>query len=258
MYLNDLILNILYLRISIPLNKIIAYVNMKVLNFLYLFVCICNATKIISITSGGLKGFYMFGVCKYIKENYDLKNAKFYGASAGAWNSLYLSLKETNENFYNYVCSMNVDNLKNLYNIEENIKSSILNKYSNKDFKLSKLNLCVGVLKKCSIKKKIFSEFDNIEDAIDCCMASSHIPYITNGSPLYKYKKYNCIDGGFFPLPHPTNETPTIIIEPNMWKNKEVDLYADIKNLNIRKLVEIGYKDACKNKYELDFLLGYF
>ena len=46
--------------------------------------------KIISISPAGYKGFYVMGVCKYIKQNYNLDNYVFTGASAGAWNSLLL------------------------------------------------------------------------------------------------------------------------------------------------------------------------
>ena len=33
-----------------------------------------DANRVISIRAGGLKGFYMFGICKYIKENHNLDN----------------------------------------------------------------------------------------------------------------------------------------------------------------------------------------
>ena len=230
---------------------------MKTIYFLYLLFNICNALKTISITSGGLHGFYMFGICKFIKKNYGMEKTILYGASAGAWNSLYLSLKEDNDNFESYISSMNVSKVKNLYTIENNIKKSILSNYDVDDFYLNKNNICVGVIEKYRIKRKIFSQFDSLEDIIDCCMASSHIPYITNGALLYKYKKYNCLDGGIFPLPNPDSVQPSIIIEPNIWNNKEIDKYSDIRNLNIPKLIELGYEDSIKNKYELDFLLKY-
>lgn len=231
---------------------------MKIIFFLYLLIYVCDALNTISITSGGLKGFYMFGICKFIKENYNLENTELYGASAGSWNSLYLSMKDDNKKFHDYIYSMKVDNLKNLYNIEEIIKKDTLTNFNENNFDLSKINICVGVIKSYKIKKKIFSKFDNLEDVIDCCMASSHIPYITNGSPVYKYKKYTCLDGGIFPLPHPDNVRTSLIIEPNIWNNKEMDKYCDISKLNIPKLIELGYEDAKKNRYELDFLLGYF
>ena len=65
------------------------------MKIIYAFLIFLNIvySKVISIKSGGLKGFYMFGISKYIKENYNLNNFHFYGAIAGSWNSLYLSQK---------------------------------------------------------------------------------------------------------------------------------------------------------------------
>ena len=47
--------------------------------------------KIISISPGGLNGYYLVGIISYIKSNYDLSNYLFTGASAGAWSSLFMS-----------------------------------------------------------------------------------------------------------------------------------------------------------------------
>ena len=40
--------------------------------------------KIITLSPGGFRGFYTFGLCKFLKENYDLSEYVFSGASAGA------------------------------------------------------------------------------------------------------------------------------------------------------------------------------
>ena len=49
--------------------------------------------KMISISPAGIYGFYTLGTCAYIKENYDVSDYIFSGASAGSWNSLYMVLK---------------------------------------------------------------------------------------------------------------------------------------------------------------------
>ena len=66
-----------------------------------LFIGLSNSIKIISSKAAGLKGFYMLGVSKYIKDNYDLSDTIFYGASAGSWNSLYLSNIIPNDELFN-------------------------------------------------------------------------------------------------------------------------------------------------------------
>ena len=60
----------------------------------------------------------MFGISKYIKENYNLNNFHFYGASAGSWNSLYLSQKNIDNLLFKQLISMNLHSFKNLYDIE--------------------------------------------------------------------------------------------------------------------------------------------
>jgi hypothetical protein len=49
--------------------------------------------KLITISPGGFKGFYLLGILTYIKENYNVDNLIYSGASAGAWNSLFMSYK---------------------------------------------------------------------------------------------------------------------------------------------------------------------
>lgn len=214
-------------------------------------VCFSNGIRIISIRSGGLKGFYMFGICKYIKENYNLDNISYFGASAGAWNSLFLSDKTKNDKLYNYLTNLKVNNFKNLYEIELLLKDFILNNYSDDDFDLKKLNLCVAVLKGCRIKRKTFSNFNTLEDTLECCLASSHIPYITNRSATYTYRNNNCVDGGFFKDPHNKLIKPNLLIYPDMWDNQIINEFTNINNLDINNLIFQGYRDAYINREEL-------
>ena len=62
--------------------------------------------KIISITPGGFKGFYTLGICHYLKDNYDLSEFLYSGASAGSWNALFLSFKGNNKDFLNNIFDM--------------------------------------------------------------------------------------------------------------------------------------------------------
>ena len=193
----------------------------------------------------------MFGICKYIKENYNLDNISYFGASAGAWNSLFLSDKTKNDKLYNYLTNLKVNNFKNLYEIELLLKDFILNNYRDDDFDLKKLNLCVAVLKGCRIKRKTFSNFNTLEDTLECCLASSHIPYITNRSATYTYRNFNCIDGGFFKDPHNKLIKPNLLIYPDMWDNQIINEFTNINNLDINNLIFQGYRDAYINREEL-------
>ena len=54
---------------------------------------------IISLSPGGLNGFYMAGVVSFLKQQYDLSNCVFTGASAGAWNALYMCCNADHDTF---------------------------------------------------------------------------------------------------------------------------------------------------------------
>ena len=54
-------------------------------------------------------------------------------------------------------------------------------------FDLKKIFIGVTTFKNFMPNIQIYSDFDDLEDAINCCMASSHIPLITGGiSNRYK------------------------------------------------------------------------
>lgn len=229
---------------------------MNVLFIIILFIYYVSSHKIISISAGGLKGFYMFGICKYIKNHYDLQDFTFYGASAGAWNSLYLSHNLNRDPLDEYLRKLNRRNFKNLFEIEELLTKHFYS-YNENDFDFSRLNICLCVLNKYYIEKRIINEFDDLHDVLECCKASSHIPYFTSNHPVYFYKNLTAIDGGVFPVPHHNYYTPELFITPNIFKNNYLKKYCDIKNLNIKKLIDLGYQDAKNNKKNLDSVLLY-
>lgn len=229
---------------------------MNVLFIIILFIYYVSSHKIISISAGGLKGFYMFGICKYIKNHYDLQDFTFYGASAGAWNSLYLSHNLNIDPLDEYLRKLNRRNFKNLFEIEELLTKHFYS-YNENDFDFSRLNICLCVLNKYYIEKRIINEFDDLHDVLECCKASSHIPYFTSNHPVYFYKNLTAIDGGVFPVPHHNYYTPELFITPNIFKNNYLKKYCDIKNLNIKKLIDLGYQDAKNNKKNLDSVLLY-
>ena len=81
----------------------IAYSFKRQSPFLFLLKQNIHNKKIITLSPGGFRGFYVLGICKYIKENYDLSDYVFSGASAGAWNSLFLCYDGEMDKFINRV-----------------------------------------------------------------------------------------------------------------------------------------------------------
>ena len=231
---------------------------MKINNYFYLILIlviqISNTMKVMHIMPGGLYGFYMFGVCKFIKQNYNLKDYIFYGASAGSWNSLYMCLKNNNDDKFIYDIIENVNEYKNLQDLQVNIKNNLLYHYNDDDFNLHKLHITLCTLKKKPLfmEKYIVNDFDNIEDAINCCIASSHIPLLC-GNLYYNYKTSICIDGGIFNNPFDKyGIKPNIIIHHKLWKNKKIKTYNSLKYNNLELMYHEGYEDSLKNKQFLD------
>jgi hypothetical protein len=224
--------------------------------------------KLIISTPGGLFGFYFMGVSSFIKENYELDDYVFSGASAGAWNSLFLSLKCDSQPFIDEILDIDIKNIKSIRTLEERMKNTLLTTYKDEDFDLNKLYLGVTIFDKCKFQLSIYKDFASLGDALDCCIASSHIPFITGG-PFCIYRNKFSFDGGFSTYPYLNVPTPSLVIERNLWnKDNENDAVEnnvsvincsfetlfDLKKIDVslRELYEMGYNDSMKNKEFLD------
>ena len=225
--------------------------------------------KLISISPGGLKGFYELGILSYIKDNYDMENYIFSGASAGAWNALFMCYKKDTKKFVFNLLDFKLSQIKNLKDLEYFLKYKILTNYDNDDFDLRRLFIGVTTIKNLKKRTNIFSDFDNLEDAINCCIASSHIPLITGGL-TNRYHNMYTFDGGFSSYPYLNFTENVLHITPGMWKklnnenskfkifkplrslNIVLELFTLRKNGNFMELFDHGYEDAKSNKELLD------
>lgn len=219
--------------------------------------------KMISISPGGFNGFYMWGIGSYIKENYDLSEYIFSGASAGAWNALLMCYKGEHRQIIDQLFEIENDIKKKdstLLKIENIMKHKILNITNEGDFDLHKLFVGVSTFDGYHFVVNIFSDFLNLEDAIDCCISSSHIPFITGGL-FKKYHNMYVFDGGFTRHPYINLLKTDLHITPDLWnKNKKtfslsIEDYTTLfskDKYNIRDLYQRGYEDSHKNKDFLD------
>lgn len=226
-----------------------------------------NGTSLIRLTPGGLRGFYNLGTCVYIKENFDTSNYIYSGASAGAWNGLMMTYKHNPHEFAMKILdSMNENNkLKSVYDTQLYLKTQLLNKYKEEDFDLDRLMIGVTCIKETEIFTNIYTEFEDLEDAIDCCIASSSIPFITSMCES-NYRDEISLDGGFSYDPYLSKET-VLEIGPDMWnddrylqqKSKRNDLYKmffyNNNNVNFYELYIKGYNEADANKEFLYYTL---
>ena len=231
--------------------------------------------KLISISPGGLKGFYELGVLSYIKDNYNMDNYIFSGASAGAWNALFMTYKNDTKKFVFDLLDYKITQINNIKELKYFLKYKMLSSYSSDDFDLRRLFIGVTTLKQFKPVTNIFSDFNSLEDAINCCIASSHIPLITGGF-TNRYHDMYTFDGGFSNYPYLNFTENVLHITPSMWKklhssentllngdnkpfldsytslNVILELFLMIKNRNYMELFDNGYLDAKNNKELLD------
>jgi len=232
--------------------------------------------KVISISPGGLKGFYLLGVITFIKENYLLNDYIFTGASAGAWNSLFMCYKKDPKELVIKILNSNtIIKAKSIHDMEYALKYKLLELCKDEDFDLQRLFIGVTSLQQYKVVTNIFSDFDNLEDAINCCIASSHIPLVTGGFTNRYHNRYT-FDGGFSNYPYLNIKKPVLHVTPSMWKEienkgniRQMFMYNKIKKLvsfyqlvsenkktfNFMKLYDDGYQDAKTNKKMLDEIL---
>lgn len=229
---------------------------------------ILNNKKLITISPGGFKGFYLLGILTYIKENYNTDNLIFSGASAGAWNSLFMTYKgDTMKFVYNFL-DENIRRAKTITELQYFLKYKLLSSYKTEDFDLTKLFIGVTTFNKFKLNINIYTDFNDLEDAICCCMASSHIPLITGGITNI-YKNMFSLDGGFSDYPY-LDKQKLIHVSLSMWddlkginnnnnflKRKLLtiqnfsEFFSFSKN-NLLELFDTGYEDAKTHKEYLD------
>tara|TARA_Y100000389_G_C17435818_1_gene505431 strand:+ start:106 stop:798 length:693 start_codon:yes stop_codon:yes gene_type:complete len=224
---------------------------------LYCLFLVSFSYKSISINPGGLKGFYTLGICKYIKENYCLDEYYLYGSSAGSWNALYLTLPLDDNNYIDKIITIKKGDFKNLYELENKIKNIILEeKYPDTTSLNKKCNICFSQFNRYRFKKVIKNEFHDLNDMLECCIASSHLPIISNKMFFYCYQKQKCVDGGLFRTNYPKNIKPNLVLSHKMFNNKQIVKYSRANHLNIERLIYEGYSDARKyrNYFDIKFL----
>jgi hypothetical protein len=140
-----------------------------------------------------------------------------------------------------------------------------LESYTTEDFDLHRLFIGVTTIEKYKTNTTIFTGFDNLEDALNCCIASSHIPLITGGF-TNMYRNILSFDGGFSKYPYLNITKSVLHITPSIWEKENNKIkrgagsiidYANLfskKKYNYVELVENGYNDCQKNKNYLDEL----
>jgi len=230
---------------------------------------IFKTNKIIYIYPGDLKGLYYLGIANFIRDNYKLENWSFLGASAGSWVSLFMAYKGDLSFFLNKIglFSNEISNIEDTKKIGLIVKNNILNHFTIDDFDLSKVNVGIVHIKSFRMVNYIYSDFYSLEDILECCISSSHIPLVT-GDLTKKYKGMYAVDGGTtgFPYTEISVSNTSFYIHENIWisKSTKKNIIKSLKSFlfdthfltiykyDFKGLYEKGYDDAKQNKKYLD------
>lgn len=208
----------------------------------------------ITISPAGYYGFYILGVCMYIKEHYNTDNCVFSGASAGALSSLFMTIKNNPKKMMDLIVVNENYKNKNASEVLQIMKQIVIKNFSENDYELNKLFISVNAIDQTNI----YTDFENFEDVINCCEASSHIPYIT-GPRTLKYKNKFVFDGGLCKNPYFDALKPILHIHPNIWGQNAKTPFILYKTnpVDFEKLYERGYQDTLKfGKETLDKLFA--
>tara|TARA_B100000035_G_scaffold198556_1_gene169658 strand:+ start:122 stop:877 length:756 start_codon:yes stop_codon:yes gene_type:complete len=223
-------------------------------SFIFTYKPLVNKNKLVTFGPGGITGFYTLGVTSYLKDNYNLTDYSFLGASAGSWNALLLTCKENNSIIINKLLSQDMFHKStSVSNLLADIKTYVETTYKASDFELNKLYISVSVLNLFRFKPRVLYNFTSLHDATNGCFYSSYIPFLT-GKVKFLYLKNFIFDGGIGKFP-PNHIRSYFDVYPSMWgrqfTSKDRFIYPTDTNY-FKNIYELGYNDSCKNKHILD------
>lgn len=204
----------------------------------------------IIISPCGFYGIYNLGICHYIKNNFNIKNKNIAGLSSGSFNSIFMCLNKKSSNKM-LLELFRINNLysKNIMKYTKHLLDSMKDNIRIDDIKNK--NLYIGLSHPNDLI--FYTNFNSIEQLLQCCMGSSFIPGITNKKLIYFYKGRYTMDGAFwykYYKKHIDNEK-TLIISPKIFNRycRRNVLFDSLfnKKLNLYQLYLNGYRDAQKN-----------
>lgn len=203
--------------------KRVSYCGRNVMKYVLQETPELREKKLITVSPGGFKGFYMLGVTAYIKAHYELspKDYIFSGSSAGAWNALVLSYKgdgaQLFKKIYAIIRDINRDFKRgSIHTMQKKMRNLILENFRDDEFALNNIFIGVTHLDCFMPRTTIYTGFESLRDAVDCCIASSHVPFITGGA-VARYRGLNAFDGGFSKYPYLNLVSPVLEITPSIW-----------------------------------------
>lgn len=248
-----------------------------------------KSQRLITISPSGLQGYYLLGISSYLKEHFDMRDYAFSGASAGSWISLIMSYRGNHRQIIRDVLAVSEASKQSVRSLGCGLRDLFLKsgQYSTADFDMTRCYMgLIDVNMRThpmTARTLVYNGFRTLEDAVNCCIASSHVPFVM-GAGLRKFRDLYTIDGGFSGNPYhgqchqDGEEQPiadsceldlaTLHIHPFIWYGRNVtaiEYYMNqfklflelfqIGRMNLTELYEMGYRDAKLNCGKIKQLL---
>ena len=214
----------------------------------------------IILSPGGLLGFYVLGICHFIKNNYDITNKKIIGFSAGSLNNIFMAMnKKEDKLFLSKLFQLNLDgNMPLPYLLNKTI--NIINEnYTINQFDTTNKYMAVTTNYN---KLEGYNEFLTTNQLTNCCIASSFIPFVTYKDLFFFYNGKTSMDGGllYYEYKRQLHSKKILWLNYNVFKRYKKYSFPGYsllkKNCSIYQLYILGYNDAIQNKSILDEYLN--
>jgi hypothetical protein len=208
----------------------------------------------ILLSPGGYKGFYMVGICHYVKNHFSVANKSITGFSCGSFLALFMRIKPELEHTYlKYMFALDRIPMTMPQILDKSV-STIRDHFVYEDFDLRQTQIGVSTLKGL----ELFHDFTSLEDILACCRSSSFVPFVTQLDAILFYKNKLTFDGGIhYKKIKRQKKKETLLIGSSMFGRFGDSLLAGFKKpkCSYYQLYLYGYRDAQKNHA---FFASYF
>ena len=223
--------------------------------------------KIISIPPSGFLGFYVMGMCAYLKDHYDLSRFVFAGDASGGWNALFMSCRRDPLLFaLGILENKHLRYADTLQEWEFALKTHLLTHYTDEDFDIDSLYLGVPFWQECFQDSMLVKPARSLNDAVQGCLTRMPFPW----GPVPVWNDVKKSDWILW------NQAPHVRLRPDMWNEKTKNGIFDFhqyyqqcagtastdcvpspsKKIEILDLFDRGYADAMEHEADWDRLLG--
>lgn len=164
----------------------------------------------IVISGGGLKGYFMAGCTSVLCDELSKHNisiARIAGASAGAWAGMFMLCGYKTHDWIETYHACKERPTLTIHETYDEILDWVLEGLPENAYQIcsGKLFISITFFKGWSVENQTISEFHSNRDLIDCCLASSTIPYLTEPKGFRTLRGHTVCDGGF------TNNCPIFV-----------------------------------------------